>query len=188
MRKKLAIGISVYIAAMLALGGWFLFSTGFLPSPGFLPSGGQANLWTGITQALLDDSVIAQGETGPNPSNQPGKSPDLPGNTQQPSSGSLIVIPRTGSPSPGNQPGNGTIELTPETILSLANRVSTADRLTVLNIIRKRFSLADIKQILSLVRGGVTPGEKAELIALAKARLSPQDISTVQGLLLKYAT
>lgn len=195
MRRKITIGVCIYLVAMLALGGWLLFSTGFIPSYGLPVGKDQSNLWTGLTQALLEEMATEGGiATGPGSSPPEGSksggpvdpsSPGQNGNVSAP--GSLIVIPKPNQSTPGLSPGLGSIALTPEMILNLANRVSAADRLVVLNIVRKRFSLGDIRHALSLVQGGVTPAEKAELVNLVKARLSVEDMATIRDLLLKYA-
>lgn len=196
MRRKITIGVCIYLVAMLALGGWLLFSTGFIPSYGLPIGKDQSNLWTGLTQALLEEMATEEGITPnqgsplPDSGSKSGEpvEPSSPGeNVNNSSLGSLIVIPRPNQSTPGLSPGLRSIALTPETILNLANRVSAADRLLVLNIVRKRFSLGDIRHALSLVQGGVTPAEKAELVNLVKARLSIEDMSTIRDLLLKYA-
>lgn len=198
MRRKITIGVCIYLVAMLALGGWLLFSTGFIPSYGLPIGKDQSNLWTGLTQALLEEMAMKEGKVAPNQGSPSLDSGSKSGEPVEPSSpgedgnnsrlGSLIVIPRPNQSTPGLGPGLGSIALTPEMILNLANRVSAADRLVVLNIVRKRFSLGDIRHALSLVQGGVTPAEKVELVNLVKARLSIEDMATIRDLLLKYAT
>jgi hypothetical protein len=177
---------------MVIAGFWFI-----LQKSGINPQNSQASI---DNQGQLDQSFLerlitemAQLQDEENANNQSGTGSYPPILDYQPGYGDLPVSPYDPtwlnppqSDGTSQQPNSPNSVISADRLSELQGKVTVADRMRALNIVRKKLSAEDIRQLIGWASGGITVDEKEEISKLLRARLSPEEINEVKALYNKY--
>lgn len=211
LQRRIMLVLGIYLVLVLLVGGWYGVQR-LLQPPGYKKGGAGASDLGQLDMLFLEEimrelasidtsaggagSAAGSGQSGTGGATLPYDysllNPLAPGLTPNSLPGPEGAG-AGGSPGAGggqNMGGQGTsgqaTVVSEEKLNQMQTRVSTADRLRVLNILRQRLSAEDVRQLVAWARGGITPAEKEAIKQLLAARLTPEELAEFKLLYQKY--